>query len=343
MEQSSFSRFTGPILICAAALLGAASLLQWEPDLAEGFTDGVSQIALEDQFNKAVPIRDISISAWNALRYGGLGETLEGAVSGKSGWLFTAEEYRLPDGAEERLLREVETIAQAVAQLAHKGVAVTIALVPDKSRILPEFRSHPRPEWLEERYDRLLTELGQRQIEVVDLRPSLHAAGQDAYLAQDTHWSAKGAALAARAISDKIGRQGEVHFQTKETGKTLYSGDLTNFIAAGPFSESLGVGPVEIPLFTTTKVVEEADLSDALFAQEEQIPGVLIGTSYSAVNYWNFHGALQQELAADILNLSTEGQGPFKPMQLYLESVNNNNVPKFLIWEIPERYINVDP
>jgi alginate O-acetyltransferase complex protein AlgJ len=69
----------------------------------------------------------------------------------------------------------------------------------------------------------------------------------------------------------------------------------------------------------------------------------LVGTSFSAKSDWNFLGFLQNALAAEVLNFSAEGQGPFAPMQTFLASDTfKNTPPKLVIWEIPVRYTSMD-
>ena len=66
----------------------------------------------------------------------------------------------------------------------------------------------------------------------------------------------------------------------------------------------------------------------------------LIGTSYSAIEKWNFEGALKSALQADVLNLADEGQGPLEPMAKFLKDTDfsRTNI-KLVVWEIPERFI----
>ena len=58
----------------------------------------------------------------------------------------------------------------------------------------------------------------------------------------------------------------------------------------------------------------DADAGGGLFGTQT-IPVTLVGTSYSADERWNFTGALQTALGADVLNLATEGRGPLPPMR----------------------------
>ncbi|MEN0001344.1 MAG: alginate O-acetyltransferase, partial [Pseudomonadota bacterium] len=64
------------------------------------------------------------------------------------------------------------------------------------------------------------------------------------------------------------------------------------------------------------------------------------GTSYSAVPAFHFEGFLKQALSADVVNAAAIGQGPFKPMEDFLVTLDAlTTPPSQVIWEIPERYL----
>ena len=338
-------RVTGLCLIAAAGLLGVATL--WRADfrevLARPFEDGATQLALEERINEAMPIRDISIAGWNVLRFALFGEMLEGGVAGRDGWLFTAEEYRQPPDHAERLTRSVTRILADTARLRAAGVPVIVALVPDKARIARRYLAHARPALVEARYDAALAALTGAAaktaggLRVVDLRPALEAIGADeAYLRQDTHWTAAGARAAAGAIAAAGGISGTAEFVTAQTGSQPRAGDLVRFVAPGPFAGWAGLDPVEVPQFATTRPGD-------LFGDTGGPQGVLVGTSYSAVPDWNFPGFLMETLRHDMLDLSDEGRGPFAPMEDFLKGLDSAAPPAFVIWEIPERYLTVEP
>lgn len=349
MQSSSiFQKATGPVLIALAAVAGAITLTRTDPgkSLIDPFADGKTQTELEAALNEAVPLRALSISSWNALKYAAFGEMLEGGVAGRDGWLYTAEEYRLPKGYTEKFDDSLQTIQDAAAQLSKAGVRLYIAVVPDKSRIVTAHLRHPRPAWVEARYQAIIDRLSADGLSVIDLRPAMLSLGDRAYLQQDTHWSAEGARSAAIAIAAAVGDQSTTKYETKQTGQIARVGDLVRYVSPGPYANAIGMGPQDIPLYTTTAKTdptEDPASADALFGTAPAIPGVLVGTSYSALKEWNFHGFLQEYLGAELLDASAEGRGPFTPMQDYLAAFESRDLPQFVIWEIPERYFTVEP
>jgi alginate O-acetyltransferase complex protein AlgJ len=70
------------------------------------------------------------------------------------------------------------------------------------------------------------------------------------------------------------------------------------------------------------------------------VPVVLTGTSYSLRA--NFHGFLQQELAAKVLNTAKDGGGFLQAATEYLKDESfRSSKPKVLIWELPERFLGM--
>lgn len=329
------------------ALIGGASTIRtdWRGAWGDSQDDGATQAALEDAFDSALVIREPAIHAWNALRYFGFGETLPGAVAGRDHWLFTDEEYVAPADFQARRTASVTLIAQAVARLEAAGSDVRVVLLPDKARVYPDKLQRPRPPLVEGRYAATMADLAQAGVEVVGALTALTDGRAVAamFLARDTHWTPQGAQAVARAVAPHILSLTETRatFSTALGSPVAHEGDLVTFADAGMWSDALGLGPETIDRYTTTQAASE-DLSAGLFGDID-IPAVLIGTSYSAVPTWHFEGFLKQESQTDILNLSTQGEGPFAPMQAYLAEVDAGRAPaSVVIWEVPERYLTLD-
>jgi alginate O-acetyltransferase complex protein AlgJ len=57
---------------------------------------------------------------------------------------------------------------------------------------------------------------------------------------------------------------------------------------------------------------------------------------------WGFEALLRAALKSPLTNVSEKGQGPFEPMAAYRASLAEP-LPKLVIWEIPERYLDDAP
>ena len=328
-------------------LLGAGAAVltpeTWRWPREGSFVRGEQEARYEREFNEALPFRQAAIATWGVLEYGLFHEGREGALVGTDGWLFTDEEVAFYEGAAAEMARKLRFIEQARAQLAEQGVALVIALIPDKSRVYAEHVGRPLPSYTEERYTAFHAELVSRNILAPDLLTPLQQAKQDTqvYLRTDTHWTPAGAEVVADALARALTGADlsglfETEYVTEATGQELYSGDLLKFVPLGVWQSRLGPPPDRLE---TRQTRAATDAGGGLFGVQT-VPVTLVGTSYSADETWNFAGALQKALGADVLNLAAEGRGPLPPMREYLGSAELRDTPPTLVvWEIPERYI----
>jgi alginate O-acetyltransferase complex protein AlgJ len=109
---------------------------------------------------------------------------------------------------------------------------------------------------------------------------------------------------------------------------------LLPFVATGRYRDRVGPAAELINTFETA-----VTSSGGLFGAAD-IPVALIGTSYSAKAEFHFEGFLKHALQANVLNLSRVGQGPFRPMDAFLEERSTlSSLPSIVVWEIPERFL----
>ncbi len=320
--------------------------------------DGRWASSFQSGFEEALPFREGAVVLWSAARYALFRSGAPGVVVGEDGWLYTAEEFQTPSDYDDRLLARLDRVTAVRDALESRGIDLVVALVPSKVRVQPEHLRHGHllrrpPAILGGRYSTALAHLRQVGIPAPDLRPALDQASS--FLRRDTHWTPAGAAAVARLIAvpgrNALDRQmvGRMAFESLPGGTVDHTGDLMTFLSLGPFAERFGLGPEEVRLFETRPDgrepggVPESEESLGLF-DTPTIPVALVGTSYSADSRWNFGGFLQETLEAEVLTVAEEGKGPFEPMEAYLDSDTIAEIPPSLVvWEIPERYLTVDP
>ena len=343
-----WQKLPGLVIISAIGLIGVLTVLKtnWPDAIAGPFIDGETQSSIEGEIDEALVIREISVQGWNAFNLNVFNEGRDGVVIGVDNWLFTDEEFEVGHNFEQNLDSSVEAIISSVRHLNEKGVTVVVALLPDKSRIMSEFLEHERPEALQTRYDVVLDRLQGAGLIVPDLRPALLEAKREgsAFLQFDTHWSPNGARNVAQALAPYIVEATDVRseFQARYVHDIIYKGDLAVFLDTGRFFSDIGSPEEVLPMYQTELI--EADQSfDALFG-DVVVPAALVGTSYSAIKHWNFIGFLQDISDTDIMDFSVEGQGPFHPMEQFTLQYQADYRPfDVVVWEIPERYISVEP
>lgn len=304
-----------------------------------GVLKGTLTASFDTAYKTAMPHRHASIGLIGAARYVLAGEGRKGVVTGKDGWLFTAEEARAP-------IKDIgPTIDQIVAirsQLAAMGTTLVMVPVPAKMDIVLAKSNVPElSAYMERLYGDFQAGLQRDGVKVVDTRPALLALGTDAFFATDTHWTIAG----AKAVAQAVAASGMVEIgQTAMTVQTMpvqtLTGDLVSYVTTDSLAPMIGLAPEHVVPYLAN-VTASADLGDLFGPQAVDV--VLVGTSYSANPNWSFTEALKLALKSDVLNAAAQGQGPVKPMLDYLASdALRDAPPKVVIWEFPVRYLT-DP
>ena len=330
----------------AAASLIDPGLYDPPPGRIGRVLDGSWAAEYQARYEEELPIRYFARSVWGVIRYALFREGEDGVLIGSGDWLFTSEEFLYHSDDEERLRQSAEYVRSVHDRLAERGIRLVILPVPAKARVLPErLGRYEYPPYLKDRYSdfrKIIRGLG---ITVPDTLAILTTAEEDgrSFLKTDTHWSPYGADAVARGVASEVltileAASVERKNYTRETGdEVVYRGDLLNFLPLGPFADSLGPDPDRVVTRTTYK----PEGSEGGLFGELNTPAVLVGTSYSAGSLWDFPGALEAALGVDILDSTTEGEGPFVPMRDFLDEISGRSDVNFeiVLWEIPERYI----
>ncbi|NDP48472.1 MAG: hypothetical protein GZ085_08815 [Sulfuriferula multivorans] len=308
-------------------------------DFREGRTTGT----LEKQLDHKLPARQTLIAIANSVRYivtGGGGEQVR---TGKEGWLFLTDELRFDAGGSAHLSARVALFEAAARQLDRQGVKLVVALVPDKARLYSSKLANGRyPEYNRLRYQDTLAALRMHDVTVADLLTplTLGAVQGDVYYRSDTHWNQTGAQIAADAVALTVRRLGvdleRTSFNSVTAGAPAERpGDLIRLMGLDDTPNALRPRPdLETPVVTRQSSV---DSTSGLFG-DSVVPVVLTGTSYSLRG--NFHGFLQQALAAKVLNVAKDGGGLLQATTEYLTDESFRSArPTVLVWEVPERFM----
>jgi alginate O-acetyltransferase complex protein AlgJ len=306
--------------------------------------------AFETWFEKNLAARKVAIAGWGALRYGLMNTGSDGVVIGQDGWLFTNEEFtELPDSKQIEI-QNLTIIDDVQSYLRMHDIELMVAFIPAKSRIYDDKLNNPVPYSREALYERFHHAI----VERVALAPNLSVffnekkSSTQMFMKSDTHWTPDAAALVAHFLASIITAHrpeliaSDKRYITLAENEKKYDGDLNDFIPTGILKNV--IGPASEPLVPhITKPVEGDDAAEDSLFGDEQIPIVLVGTSYSYEKEWNFEGALRLAFGADVLNVADEGKGPMRPMVDWLIKTDlRANPPKLVIWEIPERFMASD-
>ncbi|OEE59386.1 hypothetical protein A1OQ_02755 [Enterovibrio norvegicus FF-162] len=314
-----------------------AKELNWDTE-QHPILNGTQARELESQFEQSVVISDWAKGLWAAIDYSLFKEGYSGVVVGSEGWLFSAEEYFVPEKKHAKLESNLLFVTNISKQFQASGITLKVALIPEKAEIYAEY-APIQPLRRQGLREEIYATLRQGNLDVIDLFETLKALKheQQLFLKTDTHWTPYGAKAAANIIAQTLPQYDVVDFNTTASKPTTFRGDLLNFIPVAPYFNNFGPTPDTLVAYSTEpSALEDEDL---LFAPIAEPSIALIGTSYSANTNWNFPGFLRDAAKQEVLDLSTEGQGPFTPMEDFiLDSDFNNNNIKTVIWEIPIRY-----
>ena len=195
--QNTFQSFllTGSL---GLAILGAGTTAMIQTDFAaaeRSLVGGSYQREIEGRFEQSLPLRQLSVHAWNALKFGLLGQPNTGAYLGQSGYLFTTEELKAPAPG---YAFEAE-VAAAKLHLDGLGIRLVPVIVPDKARIYSSDLPFNRSAALNQRYPGSLERLVQMDLPAIDLASGLTRLNSrvQTFMKTDTHWSPAGARFAA--------------------------------------------------------------------------------------------------------------------------------------------------
>ena len=338
----------GAFMVLFLALGGLMALLNaatFEPPEGETVLNGDWAAAYQTAFEEALALRGPAVNVWGVLEYLLFREGRPGVLVGEDGWLFTTEEFQAHPDAAEAAEENLEIILSVRDTLAAEGIALVVVVLPAKASVYEEaLGRYTLPDAARARYEGLRGELLEHGVVAPDVLGALLEAKREApvFLRTDTHWTPFGASVAAELVAREVRTEvpfeglGETEFETQILGSEPYRGDLLAFVPLGGL-ERLGPQADELERVETTPLAAGGDLFG-----EPRVPVALVGTSYSADERWNFGGALEGALQADVLNAAEEGQGPFAPMAQYLASEAFRNArPELIIWEIPARYLPV--
>lgn len=307
------------------------------------FWEGKTTTTLERQLDQHLPLRTQLIAWANGLRFkltGGAGEQVR---VGREGWFFLTEEVQhVADGGQNLIVRA--DLLQGVQRALHqKGITLLMVLVPDKARVdASRLLGGKYPEFNAPRYSQALSALQSRGVNTVDLLAPFVAARtqNEIYYRTDTHWNQAGAEVAAQSIAKAVQalplQLPPTRFTTEPTSAAATRmGDLVQLMGLAPLPAFMRpADDVEAPVQT---LQASADAGNSLFG-DAHVPVVLLGTSYSLRG--NFHGYLQQNLNAKVLNMAKDGGGFLQAAGIYFrDEAFRSSPPQLVVWELPERFL----
>ena len=184
----------------------------------------------EDYIGDHFAFRQELATAWAELNAGLLKTSVENQVIlGSDGWLYfeeTLDDYMGKGLSDEELRLIAERLAAMQAELEAKGICFIFTIAPNKSSLYPEHMPDSIPKSREtSNVERLVPYLEEAGVRYVDLFSAFEGEEEILYFATDSHWTSKGAALAA----DTLLTAEDIHsdyFEASFVTRQEHKGDL---------------------------------------------------------------------------------------------------------------------
>jgi alginate O-acetyltransferase complex protein AlgJ len=307
------------------------------------FADGRMTADLSQILKDHIPFSGELVAADRVIGWLVAGDLGPRVREGCAGWLFLTDELEIHrDDTPFRFRMSI--IASVARFLRHRGIALLIVPVPDKSRVEAARRCGiRRSARLAGRLDRFTAALRQQNIDFADVYAAMAALKGERYYRTDTHWNERGAKRAAEAIAARLhdlnlapAAQGTFRVTIASVRERV--GDLIHLA---------GLDHVPWPLRPRGDL-EAPSRIEHVWPQEvgpfDDLPppaAVVIGTSFS--RRANFTQFLSLALGAPVANMAKDGGGLLTAAVAYFSNAAFvRSPPRVVIWEIPERILD-DP
>jgi alginate O-acetyltransferase complex protein AlgJ len=307
----------------------------------ELFLDGKLLRKFEQSYDKQIFIRDPSVKLWASTQFLLFKEGARGVVMGEDGWLYTNQEYLVPNDLSHNLENQVNKVVAVQALLKQHNKQLLLMPVPMKVDIYAGHTRYAPDPRSRELYAQFSDSLQARDVRVANIRDAFVAQHQstELFLKTDTHWSPDGARLAAQELARQNPQLiGEQPYVSKQTEEKALKGDLMNYLQFDPSLAPELFVPTQIALYETTNPNQQ--VSEASLFGEKPQHLALVGSSYSKIDDWNFVGFLKEALQNDLVSVAVEARGPFQAMEDFTNSdlLSNPDI-QTVIWEFPLRTV----
>nr|WP_325213168.1 hypothetical protein [uncultured Oscillibacter sp.] len=249
-KKFAYSAFTALILLlCLIPSLGMLlpggdggaggnQALSRAPSLrdAEGRWNPKYLSQVQDYAGDHFYLRQEMITAWSALNARALGSSItQDVVLGSDGWLYFAD--TLPDyvGLSPMTDREIFSAARNLALMQEycesQGAEFLFTVAPNKNSLYPEHMpSLSLPAAHRPRDAKRLAEaLAEQGVNYLDFFALFREQEEALYFKTDSHWNGRGAALAADALNETLGRSSR-YFDGPFTPEESHKGDLYDML-----------------------------------------------------------------------------------------------------------------
>ena len=239
--------------------------------LNTGFLEDLARY-VNDRFS----LRQEAVTLWARLNAGLLRSSVtDQVILGRDGWLYFTP--TLPDYARTAPMsaRELWCAARRLWLLQEyaeaQGGQFLFTIAPNKNSLYPEHMPALPRENGPSNAEALAEELAAQGVHYLDLFAVFRAQGETLYFPRDSHWTGRGAALAADAILATLGR--ESGYFASDFADARHKSDLYEMLC--PAGSETDADRVYAPGFTFSASSENAD-SITISTQSDTGEGTLL-------------------------------------------------------------------
>ncbi|MGI5817124.1 MAG: alginate O-acetyltransferase AlgX-related protein [Armatimonadota bacterium] len=234
-------------------------------------------------------------------------------------------------------------------QLQARGVDLLLVVIPAKPEVYPDRLSQHAPgadgPWVTPYCRKLLSELDEAGVQIVDLLPVFMAERDSPegplYMTQDTHWTNRGARLAASLIARRIREYPWLaEVGARPDGWGVRPADFTrlgDIVPMLPEARRAAYRPMQL---SAQQVVDPAGEP---YTDDQSSPIVMLGDSFTGVFHFEdcrhagVSAHLARELGLPIDLIMAQGSGPRIRAQLARRGENGLKGKRLVIWTMVSR------
>lgn len=263
-------------------------------------------------------------------------------LEGKNGWLFRSQaDLKTDFGPKPDVYPMLFTF---LSKLERRGSKVLLVYTPSRGLVHSD-------ELISNEYDKGLAQ--KNYIKALSMFRSIgfivpqldrifdSKSGKEFFFHRDSHWTPDGSRLTAELVAEEIKKDPlYTQLKSKKFSTTLNGFNSQPGVIQLATSQLCHGDKFTYEFFQQYITQPVDDDADSLIADNVDQPDiVLLGTSFSAMEKFNFDGFLKQYLGKDLLNLALSGGEDRGAWTEYLVSdTYQKKPPKLIIWEVPSQH-----
>lgn len=309
---------------------------------ARRVSDGSWMRAVEKDLKEASRTKYVFSPYWSEFLFSTFGETDEALLAGSDDWLFLRRRFtRLeepPYFKGDEISRATAVVTAIARRLETVGTRLVVVPVPRKCEL---FVDH-LPGWVRNpgvgMHNAFVASLRAEGVDTVDVLPGMWAAGPTSWWKHDSHWSDRGAKIAADSVAALVGKfvpPGPMPKPVESVGLRESPSDL---LRTAGIHRADGSGPrALVERGDDIRVLDPKTRKPLRNTPPADVQDVSVcGTSYSAFADGLFPAIVGARLGMPVSVDAWPALGPVEPLRRALTRFSKSRFPKVLVWEVPE-------